>query len=1020
MLLLDTNHLILVTGGNGFLGGHVARRLRREGYHRLRIVDISPRPLSDAPPTGEVMIGNLCDPAFCTRAVSSVDVVLHFAANMGGMGTIHAGNDFVIYRENHAMTTNLLAASVEAGVQGFFYASSACVYPESLQTQGTDDVSLSEDDAWKELPPHPQGLYGLEKLASELVLAQYASRLQIRIARFHNVYGPWGSWSGGREKVPAAFLRKAIGAKLAGDGAERFEIWGDGTQKRSFCFVDDAVEGVIRLLKSDCAQPVNIGSDRSVSIQQLADIAIAAAGLESHTVSFACRADQPIGVASRNSNNTRVHSTLGWAPIVTLEEGMQRTGEWIHDQIVSISATMDAVEKANFLRALQTSDKVDLANDAITFAILLPITSRGSNSPQNCLENLARFARSLAATTADDVSRLGERYRVHIYLAIDHDDEFFWRATGPNAAEALLRAEGFGNVFTLEPSIRPRGHVCALWRDCARKAYEAHACDYYILMGDDVVVQDPSWMSAIHRAFVDLSEHKGVPHGIGCVAFTDTSFEGMATFPVVHRTHMDIFDGDVIPDCFTNQDGDPFLFQLYRRWGCSQAIPSRIHNTVGGSGAARYDKLHADGWTIQPLDQATTTVATWLQRRFPALHSPRKLSLDVIIPCYRVNMAYLDVFLALEPSPTCTVMFIIIVDDPLSPHIGDLMQKYGRRLDVRIRVNSQNLGASASRNRGLQESAAEWVCFLDDDVTPEKDILVEAEKAILAHPDAAGFVGNAYFPSADTVFTAAVHLAGVTFFWDIANKIPYDVPWGVTANLIARRNVLDGVTYNLQFPKTGGGEDIDYCRRKRAFSIAHGGKPFLAVPRVKVTHPWWNGGRRSYWRFYMWSKGDGGLIKLYPEHAYRDTSPNAAECLLGCCVMLLSVPFLTLIDFQLALHVFRVSCLLLAAVMMSNIAYDLVRHLIIHPERNADMKTTVKGAMWLVAIVEGTLIRMFSEWGRVVGLLERGEVGLLMTRFDWFCGVWGDGPRREETRNNVVRNALMMVIFAGFLEVCIR
>lgn len=988
-------------------GGHIARRLHAEDY-RLRVADIVPYPSSGQPAVGEAVVGNLCDPLICAEAVRGVSVVLHFAATMGGMGIIHADNDFIIYQENHTMTLNLLAASKAAGVRGFFYASSACVYPQSLQATGTD-VSLSEGDVWKNPPAHPQGLYGLEKLVSELVLSQHASLLQIRIARFHNVFGPWGTWYGGREKAPAAVLRKAIAAQLIGDLS--VELWGDGTQRRSFCFIDDAVEAVLRLLASDCSTPVNIGSEHAVSIQRLADMAVEVAGLDPHTISYHHLLERPLGVSSRNSDNTFVRATLGWEPEFTLAEGMRSTGEWIRGEIEARASSLGEPERATFLRTLQKSDMVNLAADAITFAILLPITSRGSRTQQDCLDNLARFARSLRTTTADDVSRLGERYRVRVYLAIDEDDAFLWQLGGENAAEPILRDHGFADVTTLPPCAHPRGHVCALWREAARRAYE-DKCDYYVLMGDDVVLQDANWMSCIHRTFTELSvqDHDlRLPHGVGCVAFTDTSFPGMPTFPVVHRTHLDIFHGEVVPDAFTNQDGDPFLYQLYRRWGASTMIPSRIHNGLGGSSAARYNKTHATGWTFRPLDNATNVVAAWMRCRDPEPELARKLTLDVVIPCYRVDMHYIDAFLSLRPSPTCEVMFIIIVDNPCSPHIHELLEKYGRRPDVRIRINAKNLGASASRNRGLQESAAEWVHFLDDDVTPESGLLVEAENAIRAHPDAAGFVGSAYFPSADTIFTAAVHLAGVTFFWDIAEKISEDVPWGVTANLIARRNVLDGVVFGLQFPKTGGGEDIDYCRRKRDFSVAEGRKPFYSAPNVKVTHPWWNGGRRSYWRFYMWSKGDGGLMRLYPEHSYRDITPNAAESLLVCCLVMFAGCIVVAFDLSRGLRILRAGPILALSILLSNVTHDILRHLVLHPDRVRHMWTTVRGVRWLCAIIEGAFIRIFSEWGRLVGLWERGEYTLIGMRFDWFCGVWGDAPAREEMTNNQVRAALTII-----------
>ncbi|KZT74468.1 glycosyltransferase family 2 protein [Daedalea quercina L-15889] len=1004
---------ILVTGGNGFIGGHMARHLARVGQYKIRVVDISKTAYLE-PPTGvEVVIGNLCDPAICARAMHGVNAVLHFAATMGGMGVIHSANDFTIYQENHRMTLNLLAAAESAGAQLFFYASSACVYPDSLQGPGNEDVSLKEDDVWQQLPPCPQGLYGLEKLNTESVLFQYRSRLQIRIARFHNIYGPGGCWVGGREKAPAAFLRKAIALKRSGSLTDGIEVWGSGTQRRSFCFIDDAIEAIVTLIQSDCQEIVNIGDDRSVTIRQLADIAVRCAGLrDPANIQYRYVHDKPIGVASRNSNNDRVRRLLGWSPKTSLEEGMCRTGEWISKEMDKVLVRLKEPERVDMLRQYATSKKVDLQADAITFAILLPITSRGTASPENCLVNLARFAQSLAVSTADDVARLGTRYRVRIYLAIDNDDMFLLSDNG-NRAEQVLRQEGSWEISTIVCNY-PRGHVCALWRVCAREAWKDRA-DYVTLMGDDVVLLDPSWMSTVVRAFEQMSVEHGVPPGFGCIAFTDTSFPGMPTFPVVHRTHMDIFGGEVIPDIFVNQDGDPFLFQLYRRWGCSRMISPRVSNAVGGGEDARYQKVSAVGWTFGPLSDATAAVEAWLREHRPDVE--RKLTLDVVIPCYRVHLGYMDRFLALRSSPTCTVMFIVIVDDPCSPNIATLMGKYAHRPDVRIRVNAQNLGASASRNRGLQESSAEWVIFLDDDVTPEDNVLVEAEKAIRANPKAAGFVGTALFPVADTIATAAIHLAGVTYFWDIARKRADDddLPWGVTANLIARRDKEDNIVFDLRFPKTGGGEDIDYCRRKRNFSMADGGNGFCAAPNVVVTHPWWNHGRRYWWRFYVWSKGDGALVAMYPEYTYRQVVPNSAEVLvlcvvatIGSCGVSLLLHGATTRVLQIALHGAR-ACI---AVLVTNILHDVYRHGWRNIDRTGALNMSLGGWALFLAIIESTFIRIFSEYGRLVGMIERREFGAVGRSFDWFTNRAGDGPRREENQNRLQRVGLWILILA--------
>ncbi|PSS31981.1 hypothetical protein PHLCEN_2v2223 [Hermanssonia centrifuga] len=994
----QSDALVLITGGHGFIGGHLARKLCELGY-KIRVTDISPHSYFPTTPAGiQTVVGDLLDPTFCRRVVSGVQIVIHLAATMGGMGTIHTENDSIIYKENHSMTMNVVSASMDVGVQKFLYASSACVYPELLQSTGDRDVSLREEHT-SSYPPSPQGLYGLEKLSSEHLLHCLAGNMKTYVARFHNVFGPHGSWIGGREKVPAALLRKVIAGQLLGQSPIPLEIWGDGFQRRSFCYVDDAIDGIIRLLQSDWHEPINIGSDRAVSIQDLAAIALQSSGVAPQKASLRYLPSRPVGVGSRNSNNELVQEKLGWSPQVRLETGMTRTAEWIKGEIDTLVAGLNDEERDSTLRYLQTSSIVHLKPpNHVIFAILLPITSRTSPSdhnakPEDCLNNLTRFARSLLETTRGDTREPHARFCVRVYLAIDESDEFLWQGS-VNRAETVLRREGITDVVSTMCNF-PRGHVCSLWRATARRAWK-DGCDYFVLMGDDVKLLDNGWMSAIDSTFRDFSRDNNVPRGFGCVAFTDISFPGMPTFPVVHRTHMDVFEGQVVPDVFINQDGDPFLFQLYRRFGCSAMVPLRLSNLIGGSVDARYEKQHALDWTFSTLGEATTVIESYLGS---CSFDSRKLTIDIVIPCYRVNMKYLDQFLALRFTPRCSVMFIIIVDDPLSPNITELKEKYGRRPDVRIRVNQVNSGASASRNRGLRESSAEWVHFLDDDVEPKSDLLVELEKVIRAHPDAAGFVGNAQFPLADTVYTTAIHLAGVTYFWDIATKIKRDVPWGVTANLTARRNVKDGVVYDLTFPKTGGGEDIDYCRKKRRYSIDRGGQGFVAAPAVTVTHPYWNGGRRSYWRFYMWSKGDGALIKLYPSLVYLDDAPNSAELFL--------ISFLWTAGSGAASHfvntprsVIIFGPCMAVAVFCANIFHDVYRHCYREADRTLAIKSDLVGYRWVLAVVESSFIRMFSEIGRVVGLLERRDLTLLGHRFDWFAGVLGEAPQREERKNS--------------------
>lgn len=1007
----DKKPILVVAGGNGFIGSHVARRLHAEG-HYVRIADIHPAS-AFAPESisAEVLVGNLCDIAFCEKVVRGAHTVFHFAAAMGGMGTIHSTNDFVIYSENHTMTQNLLASSVSARVTRFFYASSACVYPEHLQDSNAlaADVSLHETDVFAKPPPKPQGLYGLEKLNSELLLHQYESFIQIRIARFHNIYGPRGAWRNGREKVPAALIRKVLAAHLLGSSAPTLEIWGDGKQRRSFLYIDDCVDAILLLMSSqddNAAQPINIGSDRAVTINDLAAVTLEIIGV--HNAQMVYFSSRPTGVSARNSNNEVIQERLGWRPRDDrgLVQGMRLTAEWMSCEIERLLIGLSHEDRSRFLQGLMTSRLVNLHEECITFAILLPITSRGGTNPEDCLTYLTRFAQSLSRTTWRDTHALGGlQFRVRIYLAIDEDDSFLLDAER-NRAMDILMAENFTDIITLVCNFPP-GQICDLWRECARRAWQ-DGCDYFVLMGDDVVLQDEGWMRDSVQEFRALSEQEFVPQGFGCVAFTDTSFPGMPTFPIIHRRHMDAFEGEIVPKSFVNQDGDPFLYQLYRRWNCSRMFQCRIYNSLGGSGPARYEKQHSPDWTYETLTDATKVLRDWLEIAAPAV--TQKLTLDIVIPSFRVQISILTSILELKPSNTCIVMFIVIIDDPLSPAIGELEHRFAHRPDVRIRINEENLGASASRNRGIAESSAEWIYFLDDDVLPNSDLLIEAERSMRAHPDAAGFVGNMQFPVAKSVFTTAVHLAGVTYFWDIATKMDDDVPWGVTANLISRRDVKDNVRFSLQFPKTGGGEDIAFCRQKRAYSVSHGGEGFRAAPRVIATHPWWNNGQRSYWRFYGWSKGDGALVSLFPQLTYLDHAPNSAELFLMSAILIVGgMASMMSTGWSVVL---RCGFEMAAAIFLGNIAHDIFRHLWRDRKRTEAIHSSLGGLWWVLAVLESSFIRMFSEGGRVVGAIQRFELRSLGRRFDWFAGRGGTGPIGEERMNSRQRLALTVVFWA--------
>jgi nucleoside-diphosphate-sugar epimerase len=321
-----TSDLVVVTGAGGFIGGHLVADLRRQGYQRLRAVDIKPldewyQRFDDV----ENLSLDVSAIEACERACRDARLVYNLAADMGGMGFIELNKALCMLTV--LINTHMLMASRKAGVERFFFSSSACVYAAEKQTTAAV-TPLREPDAY---PAMPEDGYGWEKLFSERMCRHFTEDfgLQTRVARYHNVYGPYGTYDGGREKAPAAICRKVIKAQLSGSG--EIEIWGDGEQTRSFTFIDDCLYGTQALMASDITEPLNIGSDQLVTINQLVDIVESIAGVK---LRRRYKLDAPKGVRGRNSDNTLVTEKLGWAPSVRLEDGMRQTYEWIHGEMI--------------------------------------------------------------------------------------------------------------------------------------------------------------------------------------------------------------------------------------------------------------------------------------------------------------------------------------------------------------------------------------------------------------------------------------------------------------------------------------------------------------------------------------------------------------------------------------------------------------------------------------------------------------------------------------------------------------
>jgi nucleoside-diphosphate-sugar epimerase len=313
---------VLVNGAGGFIGGHLIKRLKGEGFW-VRGVDVKHHEYCESQ-ADEFILGDLCDPDVARAAVDGVEEVYQLAADMGGAGYIFTGeHDAAVMRNSATINLNTLHFGQMAGVKKYFYSSSACMYPEYNQLDPSNP-KCSEDSAY---PAAPDSEYGWEKLFSERLYFAYMRNhgIQVRVARFHNIFGPEGTWDGGREKAPAAMCRKVAEAPESGE----IEIWGDGLQTRSFLYIDECVEGVRRLVESDFAGPVNIGSEEMVTINQLAELVMSIAGKKLSIRHI----KGPLGVRGRNSDNRLIAQKLQWKPARPLREGLEKTYVWITAQV---------------------------------------------------------------------------------------------------------------------------------------------------------------------------------------------------------------------------------------------------------------------------------------------------------------------------------------------------------------------------------------------------------------------------------------------------------------------------------------------------------------------------------------------------------------------------------------------------------------------------------------------------------------------------------------------------------------
>ena len=511
--------------------------------------------------------------------------------------------------------------------------------------------------------------------------------------------------------------------------------------------------------------------------------------------------------------------------------------------------------------------------------------------------------------------------------------------------------------------------ICRLWMHMAEYAYKNMSATCTILLGDDIICCNVSGM---------LDEIEDLmARGIKCIAVRERLHPSWPTFLVTDtKEFVTPFFHDLLCGHFVNQEADPFVFEFFRRGGTASftRLPYLTNPTGGVEGGL-----------------SSFTPPRYKRIQVPwKLHLPAKakiLTVDVCVPMYRINSNFVRCLLELDMPIGCDVRFCVCFDSQPSRAQHEefrLLEASDSRL--RVRVNPENVGASETRNRLMNESHSDWVLFLDDDVIPDRRILVEYCKAIRENPDARGFVGLSEMPRDGRLWTDAIHISCL-FFWQIAGsswKGP--VSWGVTANLLVKWDAH--ARFDPRFPKTGGGEDIDFCIQM--------GHSLIPVAGAKVIHPWRTTAPKMFRRVFEWAIGDGMLNSKYLDLTYR-TPPNAVE---------LFIPWMLLSPTTV--------WLVLAAEAVAQLCMELVLHPLIY---RCYSNVLLEEATWprrLLVVLLAGLVRNTSDAGRLYGQISRCELTYITTKFDWFIGRVPLSKMIEWLRSFSFYAAL-----AGFFTCCI-
>jgi len=623
------------------------------------------------------------------------------------------------------------------------------------------------------------------------------------------------------------------------------------------------------------------------------------------------------------------------------------------------------------------------------WGILLPLTSRTTKNETE-LGNIEELVWRRLETNLDALVKKSTRLQVtNVYVAIDLKDPVFDRSEARERLRFLLRK--FKHVIFMDPLVPAyEGALCRIWALMAKRAV-ADGAEFVILLGDDVEMKTDGWQDDVEECFQLVARERNLPYGCACIAVRDKNFEGFPTFPVIHRFHFDAFDGELFPDEFLNQHGDPFLFEIYRRWGASRFTNrSYLVNTIGGAGEARYVKSKRLIWRADVLTRAIDRMAYYLHSILgqEAASSAMVPCINVVIPTYRCDVDRLRALTNLECRRDVSLTTIVVVDRPDAEALSDIraLASYASNRIVRVLVKPKNEGASAARNDGLAQSFGDYCVLLDDDVIPESGLLDAYLGAIDRTPGAAAYVGLTTLPSPSTAFELALVASRICTFYGIAGVVEQP-PWGVTANICVKCRTNNSVIFSNVYPRTGGGEDVDYCFRIQL----QGYGSLVAVPGARVLHPFWKSPLRQV---QGWAAGDVLCLDALPHRGFR-ALPNWAEY---------SVYFLLV-----ALACATFGNLTLAQKFVKFALYAIVIEIaMLYPRFYANCRDVHRNVrVCCIAALLGTVPIMLQDGTRLASKIIRLRLHKICKHFDFMNGRGNNV--REMRFALAVKNVLLLI-----------